>query len=96
MINKQTFHDVYIAKLSGIAEYKNEKEMWREDSDDGKFTIEFIDDSISKVIVRLYHENGNKYWERNYADGKLHGKHIGWYEIGNKRWEENYVDGILQ
>ena len=40
-----------------------------------------------------YYDNGNKWWVREYRNGKLHGKSIGWHESGNKAWEVEYRNG---
>ena len=76
-MDQQDFENVFIAKLSGIAEYKNKNEMWYENNEN-KVTIEFLNDSISIVKVRKYYENGNKKWVENYLNGKRHGKFISW------------------
>ena len=31
--------------------------------------------------------------ERNYVDGKVEGKYVGYYESGNVYWEADYVNG---
>lgn len=41
---------------------------------------------------KTYYENGNKYLECNYIDGKKHGLLTVWYENGNKQMECNYID----
>ena len=95
MINEQTFKDAYIAKLTGIAEYKNENEIWWENPDcEWRMTIEFVDNSISFTKVR-YYKDGNKRVEENRINGKLNGKYISWHEDGSKCREQNFVDGRL-
>ena len=89
-MNQQIIKDAFIAKLSGIAEHKNDKEIWWEDLHGNKVTIEFVNNSIGIVIVRLYHDNGNKWEQRVYKDGKLNGKCLGWYNNGSKMCVENY------
>ena len=41
-----------------------------------------------------YFENGQEKVEKNYRDGRLHGKWTEWYENGQKKKEGNYTDGI--
>ena len=41
-----------------------------------------------------YFENGQEKIEKNYRDGRLHGKWTEWYENGQKKKEGNYTDGI--
>jgi antitoxin component YwqK of YwqJK toxin-antitoxin module len=45
-------------------------------------------------VIRWY-ENGNKWFEAKYQNGKLHGKYIGWYKNGNKWFENEYQNGRL-
>jgi hypothetical protein len=56
-MNGQIFRDAYIAKLTGIVEYKNDKQIWWKDDEGNKITIEFVDNSISKVIVKFYNNS---------------------------------------
>ena len=53
---KDVFKQAYIAKLSGIVKYHNDKEIWWEDENES-FTLEFVNDSAVTVIKRLYREN---------------------------------------
>jgi antitoxin component YwqK of YwqJK toxin-antitoxin module len=78
--------EAFIAKLSGIAEYKNPNEIWWENEYGNKITIEFINNSVSNVIVRGYYENGNKKYEVEYQNGKLNGRTIYWYKNGDKEY----------
>ena len=89
------FHSAYLSILAGIAEYKNDKEIWWEDEYGGNITVEFVDNSSVNVVVRRYWANGNKYWKAEYREGKQHGKSIGRYENGNKWWEKEYHQGQL-
>ena len=95
MINEQTFKDAYIAKLTGIAEYKNENEIWWDSGlwVDSKITIEFLNNSIDIAVVRHYYPNGIKKWEANYEYGVLHGACSNWYIDGVKAWENVYDNG---
>lgn len=40
-------------------------------------------------------DNGQPLYERNYKDGKLHGKCLGWYRNGQPDYEHNYKNGKL-
>jgi len=93
-MNQQDFENAFIAKLSGIVEYKNKNEIWWEDNEH-KVTIEFLNDSASFTKVRTYYDNGNIQWEKNYQNDKQHGEYIEWYENGNKNLEENYQNDKL-
>ena len=42
-----------------------------------------------------WYENGQKRFEDNYKNGKLHGHSICWYEDGKIDYEDNYKDGII-
>jgi antitoxin component YwqK of YwqJK toxin-antitoxin module len=92
MINEQTFQDAYIAKLSGVAEYNNEKEIWW-DVGEERFTIEFVNDSVSKAIVRSYFDGGRLRRESNYENGVIHGKLITYWDNGNKCIEKYFKNG---
>ena len=45
-------------------------------------------------LYTKYFENGQEKIEKNYRDGRLHGKWTEWYENGQKKKEGNYTDGI--
>ena len=93
MINEQTSKDAYIAKFSGLAEYKNEKEMWW-DVGCLKFTIEFINDSISHTTVRTYYSDRVKQWTADYKNGLIHGMYTVWAANGRKMFEKEFKNGI--
>ena len=41
----------------------------------------------------LWHENGQKKSEMQFANGRPHGLRIEWYENGQKKEEGNFVNG---
>jgi len=41
----------------------------------------------------IWHENGQKWWEREYQNDQLCGKNIKWHENGDKCWETKYQNG---
>ena len=43
-----------------------------------------------------YYDNGQKYVECTYLNGKVHGKYEVFHEDGQKWYEDNYVNGVLQ
>jgi antitoxin component YwqK of YwqJK toxin-antitoxin module len=51
------------------------------------------DSSLQHGPMTVWHENGQKWGEENYKDGKLHGRRTDWYENGQKEAEVNYKDG---
>ena len=55
-MNKQTLTDIYVAMLSGIAEYKNKKEIKWVDEENNPVTIEYTSNPpvAGNVIVRYY------------------------------------------
>ena len=49
----------------------------------------------NKMIKEIwYHENGNKWHEWNYKNGKKDGKQYAWWSDGELYYEENYKNGI--
>jgi antitoxin component YwqK of YwqJK toxin-antitoxin module len=88
-MNKQDFEDAFIAKLSGIAKYKNENEIIL-NSGIGQNTIEFLNDSPSLIKIRYYDPSGFKIQETDYKNGKLHGKKIVWHSNGLRNREIHY------
>ena len=54
---------------------------------------EIGDDKPFTGKVVKWHKNGQKEFEFNYKDGKLHGKETGWHKNGQKEYEVNYKDG---
>ena len=96
MINtmQELAQEAFIAKLSDIAEYKTPNEIWWEDQQGDKITIEFIGNSVSNFVIRDYSDIGNKIFEEEYQNGLQHGKTIWWYEKGNKYYEVKYKNGL--
>ena len=62
---------------------------WKEESD---FDKKFPRDGLET----LWHENGRKYTEVNYKDGKEEGLFTVWHENGQKKFEENFKNGELE
>ena len=87
-------HDAYTALLSGLTTKTGNEIHWQ-DKKGNPITIEPIDVSKNKYIIRRYYSNGKKWWEDNYQNGQLHGKSIGWHENGNKWREEEWLNGQL-
>ena len=85
-------HDAYTAWLSGITTKTGNEIHWQ-DEKGYPITIEPVDVSKGKYIVRHYYSNGNKYLEEEYQNEKLHGKCFGWYISRNKSWEQEYQNG---
>ena len=53
-----------------------------------------IRDSIVKVKIEVFFENGRKSGEGTYKDGKKDGLYTMWYENGQKSKEGTFKDGI--
>jgi len=92
------YKDLLILRLSNLTEWKNEKEMiipsgmvidWQECS---FHTCEFFGDGRHKL--RGYYENGDKGWEADYKNDRIHGRSDGWYKNGNKHWEYEYQNNL--
>jgi antitoxin component YwqK of YwqJK toxin-antitoxin module len=96
-MDQEDFTNAFIAKLSGLAEMYNEREMkWNMECDKRvrNGTIEFPTNSPTKAIVREYC-NGVIEVYSEYENGKMNGKWI-WYgygENGIERCNANYKDG---
>lgn len=76
---QRSFNDAFILKLSGTGEFKNDKEMWWNDSSYGqRTTIEFPDDSPNTAVLRFYQRGENTDWymysENHFCNGELHGE----------------------
>ena len=85
-------HDAYTAWLSGITTKTGNEIHWQDER--GKpITIEPIDISKEKYIVRYYYSSGSKWSKQEYQNGQLHGKSVGWHESGKKWWEYEYQNG---
>jgi len=75
-----------ISKLSGIAQYKNRKEIYV-----GKNkTIEII--SADAAILRSYLKSGPLVWSKSYKNYMLDGKCI-YFDINKNKQETNYKAG---
>ena len=90
--NGQMLKDIFIAKLSGIAEYKNEKEIWWENATGERVTIEFVDNTIDDIIVRsYYHGSEIKHWECDVADGNFYRIQL-WDQDGRIMFDEKHIN----
>jgi antitoxin component YwqK of YwqJK toxin-antitoxin module len=87
-------HDAYVAWMSGLTT-KNNNEIHWEDEYKNPITIEPINVSECKYVVRYYYYNGQISEKINYHQNQLHGKYIGWYAKGQKYWEEDYHQNQL-
>ena len=85
-------HDAYTALLSGLTTKTGNEIHWQNKFGED-ITVEPIDVSKEKYIVRRYYPNENKEYEVEYQNGKLHGKSIYWWQNGNKHWEQEYQNG---
>ena len=54
-------------------------------------TIKYLGKDKNKLIG--WHDNGQKRWEAECKNEKLHGKFIEWDSYGQKTWEHNYENG---
>ena len=85
-------HDAYTALLSGLTTKTGNEIHWQDERGD-PITIELVDVSKEKCIIRTYYSNGNKQYETEYQNNKCHGKETLWDKNGNKLWERNYRNG---
>ena len=94
-ISEELITQAFIEILSGIAQRKNENEIYyRNDKFNKLATIEFVDGS-SHIIFRQYYENGNKKSECHWVEYKQDGDDLGWYEDGSKHWERTFSAGKM-
>jgi antitoxin component YwqK of YwqJK toxin-antitoxin module len=54
----------------------------------------YIDGDLRKL--ELWYENGNKFGEQNYKNGKNEGKSYGWGSSGVKQYEMNYKNNLQE
>ncbi len=86
-------HDAMTAWLAGLTTKKNEKEIWWQDEDGFKITVELVNLRWEKYIVRHYFKNGNLYREDSYMKDNPHGLCKSYWENGNLMCEYNYLKG---
>lgn len=95
-ITEELITEAFIMILSGVADRRNESEIYyRSDKFNKLATIEFVDGDSSHIMFRHYYENGNKKSEHEWVDGKQHGKDSGWYEDGRTHWKRKFSAGKL-
>lgn len=95
-ITEELITKAFIEILSGIAERRNENEIYyRNDKFKKLATIEFVEGDSTHIIFRHYYENGKKKSEHEWMNGKQHGNDFGWYEDGSKHWERKFSYGKL-
>jgi len=49
---------------------------------------------MKKETKKLYHNNGNEWYEATYINDKRHGLTILWYSNGNKSFEITFKNSI--
>ncbi len=84
-------HDAMTAYLSGLTAKKNKKEIWWQDKNGYKITVELVDADLETYIVREYYDNGKLWFEMNYCKDQLHGLLKCYNDNGNLAWEYNYL-----
>ena len=95
-VTEELIIETFMMILSGIAEYRNPKELYyRSDKFSKLATIEFVDGSSDNIILRYYYESGKKKSEHEWVNGKQHGNDLGWNEKGKMRWERKFAAGKL-
>lgn len=93
MISKESIENTFVAMLSGIAEYKNKKEIYIQIGCTKKtHTIEFLCGS-SEAIVRAYYANGKKRFEAPYLKFRRHGIYTSWTARGKIKEMGRYFQG---
>lgn len=85
--------DATIAKLSGIGEWRNEKEMWWVDQRNAKITVEWLNDG--RVAIKEYWVCNPEsiFVQKEYKDGVLNGKVSGFKVDGRPYFEQLFLDG---
>lgn len=56
-----------------------------------KYKIRYLGDNKYKLI--WYYDNW-KASEKDYKNGKLHGRNVGWFRNGFKCWDEMYINDV--
>ena len=92
---QEDFEKILISMLAGIAEMKNEKEVWYIDEFERKVAVEFPTGEVNFAIVRQYYDNGNRAWETEYRNCKRNGYSTNWYENGTFAVKFLYKDDDL-
>jgi len=86
------YKQLLILKLSGVVEWKNEKEMMIPEEMHKDFdlyqTCEFLGDC--RYILREYHKNGKLYRRAEHQNDQRHGKWISCYKSGQLMVEMEY------
>lgn len=94
------YKDLLIFQLSGVAEWKNEKEMivpynMKPRLDlmpaSGIITCEFLGNN--KYVLRNYYSDGFIYWRTEYKNEKRHGNCKGFSNDGDLLWDRTYKNG---
>ena len=90
---KTIIKNAYIELLSGIAEI-HDGGIKSVDWFGHECYIHFPDPTDSKrVTIRYYWESGSIRWEKDYYDGKGHGRSIGWRQNGDIWWDHECRNG---
>ena len=95
-ITEELITEAFIMILSGVADRRNEREIYyRNDKFNKLATIEFVDGSSTHIVFRHYYDNGSMKSEHEWADGKQHGRDMGWYDDGSLHWKREFSKGRL-
>jgi antitoxin component YwqK of YwqJK toxin-antitoxin module len=84
--------DAYAALLAGLTTKKNGKEIWWNDKDGNKITVELVDSQTEKWIERYHYPCGQVQYEYNYCKDQQYGLCKCYYEDGQVKYEWNYLN----
>lgn len=93
MLKEEDIRNAIIAKLACVGESVNEKEVKWNSASNMTRTIEFSDDTLSKVVVKFYRKDGTVFSETEYVDLKKHGTKKAYYPNGNIKENATFVEG---
>jgi antitoxin component YwqK of YwqJK toxin-antitoxin module len=94
MLSKDTIRNTLILSLSGVAEYKNSKEIWVQiGCVKNHTTIEIIDSAAGKLIVRTYYCTGKMRYRAEYKNYKRNGSYREWDKNGQLWVTGRYING---
>ena len=93
MLVQEDFVNAYVAWMSGIAEWYNDKEIIWPDDKFATTTIEFVNNSVSELIVRRYNSPTDKKSEILFKDNTIRCVRS-FFDDGNLSMEQYLSNGM--
>ena len=92
---RKDVYDTFILYLAGVADMKNEKEIWSKNEYGTRITFEFPTGNPAEFYyVRGYFADGKLMMLKEVRNDCYLEKCTFWYDNGQKYWEQNFINAL--